>query len=358
MTIFFGEFITMLSKTPSLQMITLLTIGVMLVNGWTDAPNAIASLVASGGMELKKAVRMAAFLNFAGLALMTACNSTVACTIYHIADFGDSPQKALTALCAALLAIIVWAAAAWSFGIPTSESHALIAGLTGASISIHNGLAGIHGVEWMKVIYGLFFSSFLGFGLGWAGGKMLFLKGKKAYGACQSRRWKKYKSRAEQMQIAGAAAMAFMHGAQDGQKFIGVFLMGIFLAKEEMPAGHFYIPFWMTIWCSIVIASGTAIGGDRIIKTVGVDMVKLRRSQGIVSDAAAAICLLFFSLIGFPVSTTHVKTTAIMGVGIASDAKTVNISIIKEMIFAWLITFPGCCAIGYCVTEIFQKIIH
>ena len=136
---------------------------------------------------------------------------------------------------------------------------------------------------------------------------MLFLKGKKAYGACQSRRWKKYKSRAEQMQIAGAAAMAFMHGAQDGQKFIGVFLMGIFLAKEEMPAGHFYIPFWMTIWCSIVIASGTAIGGDRIIKTVGVDMVKLRRSQGIVSDAAAAICLLFFSLIGFPVSTTHVK---------------------------------------------------
>lgn len=160
------------------------------------------------------------------------------------------------------------------------------------------------------------------------------------------------------MQIAGAAAMAFMHGAQDGQKFIGVFLMGIFLAKEEMPAGHFYIPFWMTIWCSIVIASGTAIGGDRIIKTVGVDMVKLRRSQGIVSDAAAAICLLFFSLIGFPVSTTHVKTTAIMGVGIASDAKTVNISIIKEMIFAWLITFPGCCAIGYCVTEIFQKIIH
>ena len=98
MTIFFGEFITMLSKTPSLQMITLLTIGVMLVNGWTDAPNAIASLVASGGMELKKAVRMAAFLNFAGLALMTACNSTVACTIYHIADFGDSPQHRKTTL--------------------------------------------------------------------------------------------------------------------------------------------------------------------------------------------------------------------------------------------------------------------
>ena len=152
MTIFFGEFITMLSKTPSLQMITLLTLGVMLVNGWTDAPNAIASLVASGGMELKKAVRMArgiitksaffpsiivltlslqsmqkiqdislvasggmelkkavrmaAFFNFAGLALMTACNSTVAFTIYHIADFGDSPQRALMALCAATVFMI------------------------------------------------------------------------------------------------------------------------------------------------------------------------------------------------------------------------------------------------------------
>ncbi len=351
----FSEFISALSGNPSLQIVFLLTLGVILVNGWTDAPNAIASLVATGGMELKRAIRMAAFSNFVGLFLMTAWNSSVAFTIYHLADFGDSPEEALVALCAALTAIIVWSAAAWSFGIPTSESHALIAGLTGASVSMYNGLSGIHGQEWVKVIYGLLFSGFLGFGLGWAGGKALLWKEK--YGISQSKRSKKCKDWAGRLQVAGAAAMAFMHGAQDGQKFMGVFLMGIFLAKGEIAAGEFSIPFWMIALCSVVMAAGTAIGGERIIKTVGVDMVRLHRAQGIVSDGAAAASLLGLSLTGIPVSTTHVKTTAIMGVGIASDARAVDMRIVKEMILAWIITFPCCCGIGYGVAELFQKIV-
>ena len=140
----FGEFLNRLAGNPPLQVTTFLVLGTILVNGATDAPNAIASLVASGGMELKKAIRMAAFFNFAGLALMASWNANVAFTIYHMVDFGGDPEKALTALCAALAAIILWASAAWCFGIPTSESHALIAGLTGAAISIHKGLAGIH----------------------------------------------------------------------------------------------------------------------------------------------------------------------------------------------------------------------
>ena len=173
MTISLDDFTTAFLKTPTLQITTMLILGVILVNGATDAPNAIASLVASGGMELKPAVRMAAFFNFAGLALMTICNANVAYTICHMVDFGDSPGKALTALCAALISIILWSAVAWCFGIPTSESHALIAGLTGAAIAIHNGLSGIHGMEWLKVLYGLAASSILGFSLGWMGGKGL-----------------------------------------------------------------------------------------------------------------------------------------------------------------------------------------
>lgn len=354
MTISLTEFLYAFTKNPPLQITTLLTLGVILVNGWTDAPNAIASLVASGGMELKRAVRMAAFFNFAGLAFMTAWNAKVAFTICHIADFGNSPQKALTALCAALTAIVLWSAAAWSFGIPTSESHALIAGLTGAALFIHKGLAGINGREWIKVLYGLIFSTGLGFGLGWLGGKCILWEAKRNFKTCFGERRKKCRRWMMRMQVLGAAAMAFMHGSQDGQKFIGVFLMGIFLAKGKMPADDFCIPLWMTALCSIIMAAGTAIGGGRIIKTVGADMVKLNRPQGIASDAAAAVCILFSSLTGIPVSTTHVKTTAIMGVGFSSDVREVNMGIVKEMILTWVITFPCCGAIGYAMAGIFS----
>ncbi|NBI92369.1 inorganic phosphate transporter [Lachnospiraceae bacterium] len=386
MTISLYDFTTAFLKTPTLQITTILILGVILVNGATDAPNAIASLVASGGMELKPAVRMAAFFNFAGLALMTICNANVAYTICHMVDFGDSPGKALTALCAALISIILWSAAAWCFGIPTSESHALIAGLTGAAIAIHNGLSGIHGMEWIKVLYGLAASSILGFSLGWMGGKGLsyrrLFKGYAGFYKPASRKSALYKPVSHKSppykptpykpkinetkyewgkrwirraQIAGAAAMAFMHGAQDGQKFMGVFLLGIFLSMGKIPGGNFHIPLWMTVLCSVGMATGTAIGGERIIKTVGMDMVKLGKAQGAVSDAAAAACLLLSSLTGIPVSTTHVKTTAIMGVGIASDGEAVNKSIMKEMILAWVVTFPCCGVIGYIIAKVFIK---
>ncbi len=110
---------------------------------------------------------MAAVFNFLGVLVMTALNATVAQTIYNMVDFGGDPHQALIALCAALVAIVTWATAAWDFGIPTSESHALIAGLSGAAIALHGGLSGINGAEWVKVIYGLVLSTVLGFVLGW-----------------------------------------------------------------------------------------------------------------------------------------------------------------------------------------------
>lgn len=360
MTISLGKFLSGLSGNPPLQITTVLILGVILVNGWTDAPNAITSLVASGGMELKKAVRMAAFFNFIGLALMTLWNANVAFTISHIVDFGSSPQKALTGLCAALTAVIVWSALAWCFGIPTSESHGLIAGLTGAAVAVQHSFGGINGQEWIKVLYGLFFSGFLGCWLGWMAGKVLLWTRKRNWCGTAEKKEKngisRWKKRIGQTQIAGAAAMAFMHGAQDGQKFMGVFLMGICLAGGEHFNGSFLVPLWMIGICSIIMAAGTAMGGERIIKTVGTDMVRLGRAQGMASDAAAAICLLFSSIIGVPVSTTHVKTTAIMGVGIASGIEEVNMSIVREMVTAWVITFPCCGGIGYIMAEIFQRI--
>jgi len=142
-------------------------------------------------------------------------------------------------------------------------------------------------------------------------------------------------------QVAGAAGMAFMHGAQDGQKFMGVFMLGIFLAKGQSSTASFEIPLWLMLLCSIVMALGTSIGGYRIIKSVGMDMVKLEKYQGFSADLVGGISLLTASVCGLPVSTTHTKTTAIMGVGAAKRMSAVNWGVVSNMVAAWVLTFPG-----------------
>ncbi len=365
MTISLPEFISQLSADPVLRITVLLILGVIMVNGWTDAPNAIATVVATGGMKLGAAVRMAAVCNSAGLFFLSAVNTRVAFTVYHIADFGGNGKDALAALCAALTSIILWSAAAWCFGIPTSESHALIAGLTGASVALRHGFTGIHGAEWGKVLCGLAVSVALGFAFGWLGGKLAraleagFISGKDAGGRQAKAGFRRGKS-ITKAQICGAAAMAFMHGAQDGQKFMGVFLLGVFLAqgKGSTVPGNFVVPLWMMLLCSAVMAAGTMIGGERIIRTVGNEMVRLERIQGAAADGAGAVCLLLCSLLGIPVSTTHVKTTAVMGVGTAGGKGTVNREIVGEMFLAWVITFPCCGLIGYLTAGVFLSVIR
>lgn len=160
------DFLKELSGNYVLMLTTLLVLLVILINGWTDAPNAIATCVSTKALSPKKAIIMAAIFNFLGVLLMTLLNATVAHTIYKMVDFGGDSTEALVALCAAMVGILVWAIAAWAFGIPTSESHALIAGLSGAAIALQGGFSGINGAEWMKVIYGLLLSTFLGFGSG------------------------------------------------------------------------------------------------------------------------------------------------------------------------------------------------
>ena len=147
MEISLTEFLSQMLRSPALLLTVLLTLGVVLVNGWTDAPNAIATCVSTRAMKPKAAIMMAAVLNFLGVLVMTLINSKVAFTIYNMVDFGEETGDALLALCAAMFAIVVWATAAWWFGIPTSESHALIAGISGAAIAIHGGLEGINGSE-------------------------------------------------------------------------------------------------------------------------------------------------------------------------------------------------------------------
>lgn len=340
------EFWEQMCHSPMLMVSTVLTLGVILVNGWTDAPNAIATCVSTRAISARKAIVMAAVFNFLGVLVMTAVNASVAMTIYNMVDFGGNAHISLVALCAAMADIVIWATAAWYFGIPTSESHALIAGISGAAVAIQNSFSGINGAEWMKVIYGILLSTVLGFAFGFAVSKLTLLCTRH----CNRIRANRFFSGA---QVAGGAAMAFMHGAQDGQKFMAIFLLGAAFSGGHSDISSFTVPVWLMILCSAVMGLGTSIGGYRIIKSVGMDMVKLKPYQGFSADLAATLCLLFSSLAGIPVSTTHTKTTAIMGVGAVRRMSNVNWKIVKELVLTWVFTFPGCGLLGFIMAKLF-----
>lgn len=339
----------LLGQYPSLIITSLLTLAVILVNGWTDAPNAIATCVSTRAMRPKAAILMAAVFNFFGLLVMTMISPRVAETIYNMVDFGGSAHEALIGLCAAMVAIVLWASLASVFGIPTSESHALIAGLSGAAIAMHGSLAGINGAEWVKVLYGLLLSTVLGFVAGWAAAKLVTA-------ICRGMDRRRTEPFFKKAEIFSAAAMAFFHGAQDGQKFMGVFLLGMSLAQGQAQMTEMNVPLWLMALCAIVMGLGTSIGGEKIIKEVGMHMVRLEKYQGFAADMVAAGCLLLSTLTGVPVSTTHTKTTAMMGVGAARNLKRVNWNVVKDMLWAWVLTFPGCGLVGYLTTKLFLRL--
>jgi PiT family inorganic phosphate transporter len=346
MDLSFSYFWEQMMSNPLLLMAVVLTLGVILVNGWTDAPNAIATCVVTRCLSPRLAILMAAVFNFLGVFIMSLVNATVAQTITKMVDFGTNSHEAIVALSAALFAIVLWAILAWVFGIPTSESHALIAGLTGGAMAFNGADAVVWG-QWVKVLYGIVISIVLGFGLAWIICKLVTV-------ICYKADRPKTEPFFRGAQIVGAAAMSFMHGAQDGQKFMGIILLCVFtLQGVGGEATSFEIPTWLMIVCSIVMGAGTAMGGKKIIKSVGMDMVKLEKYQGFSADIASSLSLAFCSVFGLPVSTTHVKTTSIMGVGAVKRISAINFGVVKEMVLTWILTFPGCGILAYVVTKVF-----
>ncbi len=346
MDVSFANFFQQVFSSPALMITSLLTLSVIFVNGWTDAPNAIATCITTRCMRPRPAIMMSAVFNFLGVLVMTHINASVASTISNIVDFGSDTSIALVALSAALFSIVVYSTAASYFGIPTSESHSLIAGLTGAAIATGEGLSAVNGNEWIKVIYGLFASLLLGFALGFLTSKIVAMLFKNT-DRRKSNIFFRY------AQIAGAAGMSFMHGAQDGQKFIGVLFLGIAFANGETGVTGVVIPLWLMILCSLVMGLGTSVGGEKIIRSVGMDMVKLEKYQGFSADLAASLCLLFSSVFGIPVSTTHTKTSAIMGVGASRRLSAINFSVVKDMMLTWVFTFPVCGLISFLMARVF-----
>lgn len=339
-------FIAQAGEHPALLIILALVIGVTVVSGATDAPNAIASAVSTRCLKPGAALALAAIFNFVGLVGMTYVSTAVAHTMFNMVNFSGNTHQALMALIAAMIGSIGWGIFCWFRGIPASKSHSLIAGVTGGAIAL-NGLAGVVLSEWMLVIYGMAFSLVAGFILGMTISRLmmrLFSWADRRVGniVCMV------------LQDVCACALSFLHGAQDGQKFMSIGLLGIALAFGMETSGETNFPLWLMILCSAAISLGTLAGGKRIIKSVAMDMVRLEKYQGVAASISTVITLFVASITGMPVSTSHCSTAAIMGVGASKSFRRVNWGIAKHMVSAWVLTFPCCGLIGFTLAKLFM----
>ncbi|MBR2352919.1 MAG: inorganic phosphate transporter [Clostridia bacterium] len=324
---------------------TVLIFLLVLVNGWTDAPNAIASCVGTRSLSPRSAVALAAVCNFAGASFMTLIHTGVAETLFGLSDFGSDPSTALRALCAALLTVILWGMGALFLGLPTSESHALIASMSGAALALRWDLSVIGTEEWKKILLGLFLSTLPACLLGFLLDSVL----RNRLRHLQRRQVMGYFSRAQRVSAAGNA---LLHGAQDSQKFMGVYLLGLSLLGRSRFDSQGIVPLPLALSVAAVMGLGTLLGGSRIIKKVGCDMVRSDPLSGSASDAASALSLTLCFLLGLPASTTHSKTCAMMGTCLFRKGKT-NLSVALQLLAAWVLTFPSCAILGFLLTRLF-----
>lgn len=310
-------------SSPLSAAVTVAALGVLFVNGWTDAPNAIASAIATNALSMRQGVLLAGVMNALGGIAALLIGQKVAQTVYFMGDFSADGGAALAA---ALAAVILWAVAAWRFGIPTSESHGLMASILGATVALGGAVSMV--AVW-RMVSGLVLSVSLGFlggrFFGYALGKL----------RAPQRFW-------QGGQVVSAGLMAFAHGLQDTPKFASVLLL------SQGLQGEFKLPLWLMLLCSGVISLGTLLGGGRIIRKVGGAMVQMDLRSGFAADLAGTFSLLLSTLQGLPVSTTHAKTCAMMGAAGKVDWK-----IAASMFAAWVLTFPACFFLSFLLARLF-----
>lgn len=320
-----------------LAFVLLLILGAEFVNGWTDSPNAIATVISTRSLSPRQAVLMASVLNLLGVLSGTAVAQTIGKGII------DPSVVNLTTVGGAMVGIIIWSTVAARWGIPTSESHALVAGLSGAGYATA-GPGVLLWAGWKKVLIGLFFSSFLGFVGGLLVMALVYRLFRKAVPG-QVRgifRW---------LQIGSSGLMAFSHGSNDGQKFMGAFTLALVLGNAQP---EFHIHTWVIFLCAFVMAMGTIVGGWQIMKTMGVKMTKLETHQGFAAELAAASTIELASRLGIPLSTTHTISTSIMGVGAVRRVSAVRWGVTQQLLIAWILTFPICAGISWAVVKVIQ----
>jgi inorganic phosphate transporter, PiT family len=324
-----------------LILIVLLALIFDFVNGFHDTANAIATSIMTNAIKIPYAILMASILNFVGAMISTHVAETIGKSIV------DPSTITSTVVVITLVSAILWNIITWKYGLPSSSSHALIGSLIGITIAAGAALQ-------MQGVYRIALALILSPILGLCGGVAMMIFFYRAFrGIAVSRisRWFR------KVQVFTAAFMALSHGGNDAQKSMGIIAMA--LAASGVMTGQFHIPFWVKLACALAMAMGTAFGGWRIIKTVGRGIVEIRRPiQGCAADTVSATVIQIATYLGLPVSTTHVVTSAICGVGAADNVYNVNWNVMKRIIITWFITIPIVAVFAGTIYKIFSLLIH
>ena len=321
------------------------------INGFHDCANAIATVVSTKVLSPKQAVLFGASLEFVGALTGTHVAKTIGSGIVN------AEMITLTVIFCALLAAVLWNLLTWYLGLPSSSSHALIGGLLGATI-VKAGVDAVHVTTLLdKVIIPMFTSPLLGFCAGFA---LMLLLIRLLYKANPQVVNKKFRK----LQLISSGLMALSHGSNDAQKTMGIITLALLAGGvlHKGPAGDFEIPIYVIIVCALTMAAGTMNGGWKIIKTMGHKIIKLKPIHGFAAETSAAGLILTASHFGIPLSTTHVISTAIMGVGSTLHAHAVKWRIIGNIVTAWVLTIPACmilsAVIYYSVYRFAGTVIH
>ncbi len=318
-------------------------------NGFHDAANAIATVVSTKVLTPRQAIAMAAFFNLTGALLGGAVASTIGKGLV------DTNVVTMTTVLSALIAAFVWNVTTWWFGLPSSSSHALIGGLCGAALATARGNWSVIKWStglWPKVIVPMFSSPVAGFVLG---GLIMFL----LFIVLHRFTPHLVQTTFGKLQIFSAAWMAHSHGTNDAQKTMGIITLALFTGTKAGNFDHlppwlvflktptFAMPTWVKVLCALTMAAGTAAGGWRIIRTLGHRVVKLQPVHGFAAETTAALIIQGASLYGIPLSTTHVISTSIMGVGAVKRFSGMKWTVVERIIWAWIFTLPATALIGY-----------
>ena len=316
------------------------------INGFHDCANAIATVVSTKVLSPKQAVLFGASLEFIGALTGTHVAKTIGSGIVN------ADMITLTVIFCALLAAVLWNLLTWWLGLPSSSSHALIGGLLGATI-VKAGIDAVHIKTLMeKVIIPMFSSPILGFCAGFL--LMLFLIRLlyKANPQIVNKRFRK-------LQLVSSGLMALSHGSNDAQKTMGIITLALLAGGvlHKSPTGDFEIPIYVILICAITMAAGTMNGGWKIIKTMGHKIIKLKPIHGFAAETSAAGLILTASHFGIPLSTTHVISTAIMGVGSTLHAHAVKWRVVGNIVVAWVLTIPACMILSSIIYYTIYKVV-
>jgi PiT family inorganic phosphate transporter len=310
------------------------------INGFHDTANAIATCVSTRALSVKAAIIMAAVLNFAGAMVSTKVAATIG---KGIVDANNVTQLVVLA---GILGAILWNLITWYYGMPSSSSHAIIGGLMGAVIA-HSGAATLHWKGLEKIVLALVLSPLVGVVIGFIFMIIIMWLFRNNSPGPLNKNFRR-------LQVLSAAVMAFSHGTADAQKSMGVITMAL-LSYGLVPT--FDVPTWVKISCAVAMGLGTAAGGWRIIKTIGRDFVKLQPVHGFCVETASAAVILGASSIGMPVSTTHVITSAILGVGVSKRLNAVNWNVAKRILWAWVLTIPAAAIVAFMAYQILLPLL-